>query len=154
METEWDVEEVLTLFQTAEGTQCLKDRVNMFRTYAPNTIVVSSPGLWKSTSSYTFFSSIDATLNARAILTHIVNIGNTTCSLKYDGSYWTSGANSLSDALVLLDDTITSDLQKMNDAWGTVSPMEWIIADSGVTSCGWGESGQATILNILVKVSL
>ena len=61
--------------------------------------------------------------------------------MKTDGSVWTSGAESLSDALVLLTDTINSDLKKMNNAWGTVSPMEWIIADSGVTTCGWGEGG-------------
>ena len=152
MESEWDVDVVLNLFKTSEGSQSLLNRIAAFRSLSPNAAVVSSPGLWKSALDYSFFSPIDQKLNSRAMLMHVVNSGDASCAKKQDGSLWPYGVKSLSEGISLVKSKIDENLSKMTSAWGGFLPFEWILSDVGVTTCGWGNDGQAQIVNELIKV--
>ena len=152
LETEWDDGAVLNIFKTAEGSKCLTDRIQNFKTYSPNAVIVSSPGLWKPNSDYPFFKPIDGVLNARAMLLHTVNSADGSCAARTDGSWWPNGVKSLAEGVSSIMDKINGNLEKMNSAWGSTGK-EWMISDMAVTSCGWGSEGQSQILNALVKVS-
>ena len=153
LEPEWDVDVVLNLFKSSQGTQSLLNRIQTFKSLAPNSVVVSTPGLWKSAQDYSFFSSVDSKLNARAMLMHVVNSGDASCAKKQDGSLWPYGVKSLSEGISMVKSKIDENLNKMTQAWGGSLPFEWILSDVGVTSCGWGADGQAAIVNELIKVS-
>ena len=153
METEWDVDEVLGIFQSNAGKQCLLDRIQAFRTYAPNAVIVSSPGLWKPASTYSFFSPIDKKLNQRAMLNHIVNSYDSNCARTPYGGFWQYGAKSASSAIELMLSNVNSNFQKIQDAWGD-EDYEWIMSDVAVTSCGWGDQNQAQILHEITNVSI
>ncbi|KAL9649919.1 hypothetical protein ABK040_011392 [Willaertia magna] len=150
IDTEWDVSDVLNLFQSAQGQQSLLTRVQNYKTYSPNAIVTSSPGLWGPASSYTFFKDISKQLDARSILLHIVS-NSPTCGKRIDGSVWTNGVNSLQEGKTRVIENIISSLNKMNTAWGDNNNGNWFIADTGVTQCDWGQSGQSEILNEIIK---
>jgi len=147
LDTEWDVDEVLGLMSSADGIQCFKDRIQRYRTYARRTRVLSSPGLWKTDSQYTFFSQIDQLLDLRANLYHAVS-NNDTCTLRtVDNTNWPN-AYSLSQVLSLCQ-TIVGDRQRMNYLWND-SNKHFITGDMALTKCGWGAQYQAQMMNLLI----
>ena len=152
IESEWDTSVPLAIFQGPGGVQCFQQRIQQYNAYAPNALITSAPGLWNSWGTYTFFQPVEQMLNLRALNINAVNSGNTTCSLKYDGSYWTSGELSLAAAQSYIDSKINGDLTTMNMAWGKSQNDQWL-AFSAATTCGWGPTGQAQILSKIVNVS-
>ncbi len=146
LETELDVDAILSTMKSPQGINVMKQRIQKYRQFAPNTVLTSSPGLWKPASDYTFFKPIAALLDVKgniyhaasnaAACTRLARGGNCNFGMTWD---W---ANNVQGRL---DENLT----KMRTAWGNpVTP--FITADTAITSCGWGAQGQSTIIKNFV----
>jgi hypothetical protein len=153
IETEWDDRTYMQFLESPEGIQMFKDRFAAFRRYTNKAVLSSSPGLWLTTPEYTWFAELDDRVDFRAHSLQFVNSYNKTCSERsssynVDGNatYWNFGIMSEQDALAHTIKRMKLDNNKMDAAWGP-KDNNWITADVGLSSCGWGCHIQAQILN-------
>ncbi len=150
LETEWDASSVLAVTSSSSGQSALYSRIWGWRTYAPNTVLSTSPGLWNQfpASPYSFFKSIDNQLDMRGTLYSAVS-SDSSCTWRDDGSVFTDHIGTLATSLTIGTDLAT-DFAFQGKVWGTDS-RKWISADVAITSCGWGTSGRVQIIQSLIN---
>jgi hypothetical protein len=142
---------------STDGIQNFKDRIAIFRKYAPNTLLSSSGGFWTvpygTTLNYAAFKAVDNLLDFRSTLYSAVSNNDSCCWRQLDGqggatTMFTDGAtitNAVESAAIL-----NARNSYMNNFWGTTT-RKWYGADVAVTDCGWGVYGQASIIQNLVN---
>jgi hypothetical protein len=143
---------------SSDGINNFLARIKIFRQYAPNAKLSASGGFWtldygSSSINYAAFKSVDALLDLRSTLYSAVTSDSSCCWRQLSGS---SGPTTMyTDGVSLATaQQSTSILNRrngyMNKLWGTTS-RKWFAADVAVTSCGWGVSGQAAIIQNIVS---
>jgi hypothetical protein len=145
IETEWDKPGVVGFVNTTQGMQCFIHRISVWRTFAPKTVLMSSPGLWAPEDNYSFFSNISAKLDIHANLQLMTN-NAAECTWRVSGGSFTGG-KTLDQALLVAHD-LKSKQDKMSRVWKNRAP--FVTADAAITACGWGSAGQARILSKIV----
>jgi len=148
IDTEWDDGAVLDILSSPAGIQSFKNRIQVYRQFAPMTKLLSSPGLWKTDAQYAWFAQIDALLDMRSNI-FFATSNERSCLLKPDGVSIGVTGKSLNEALAM-GDKINADRLRFNRLWGSSATKYIITGDAAVTSCGWGETNQAAIINKLV----
>lgn len=147
LDTEWDDDAVLNLMKSPAGIDSFKQRIATYRQLAPNAKLLSSPGGWKPDDQYPWFAQVDALLDLRSNIFHAAN-NERQCLLKPDGQSIGVAGKSLNEALAM-GEKLNADRMRMNRLWGATGKL-FVTGDAAVTSCGWGEAGQAAIINKLV----
>lgn len=155
IEPEWDSNP--TGACTDRYIRTLKDVIGIFRTKAPNAVLINSVGLWKSDSEYRCFKDKGAAalFDSHGFLQHLVsNSGD--CPNRHpdhpDYPEPFGGGTSLETAKQKVRDMGTRKIDRLKTLFGGDTVM---LTDMAVTRCGWGDEGQrqifATLVDLLTK---
>eukprot|EP00761_Pharyngomonas_kirbyi_P008409 gb/GECH01008420.1/.p1 GENE.gb/GECH01008420.1/~~gb/GECH01008420.1/.p1 ORF type:complete len:431 (+),score=102.26 gb/GECH01008420.1/:1-1293(+) len=149
VETEWDGGQAENLITTHQGQENMRERIQQYRHYAPNTELLSTPGLWKPDHFYGFFDSLDSQMDHRGDILHMASDQSHCTSRLYGGNFADGrGFNSAQG----IGHYVVRDMKRTQHLWGSSSGSGryFVTGDLAVTNCGWGVDGQADIFRRLV----
>ena len=122
----------------------MKRIVAMFKNTAPNAVTINQSSFYAmSKDPYTCYADTAKVMHSQGFLIHVVNTSDY-CTRKSNGSYFQWGTTQSGSESIVSD--IKAKARLTREAFGTTKSF---ISDWAVTSCGWGGTHQAHLVDLV-----